>query len=222
MGTRIIAEAGSTHMGKWEYCKEILDRCADLRIDAVKFQLFPNEEQFTKSGNVWMPPDLYLECVDYGQDQGVGVAASVFGENEFEFLIKTNPPFVKIAYSQKHRADWTTESLSHGIETIVSCDVMTDKQLPRGVTKLFCIPQYPVYFNICFDTLFPRFDGFSDHTLGFDQTLEAIHAGAQIIEKHIKLNHADVVCPDSYFALGMGDFAAFVACVRQIEKGGSL
>ncbi len=221
MPTRIIAEVGSTHMGKWDYCREAIDRCADLNIDAIKFQLFPNEERFTASGNVWMPPDLYLRCVEYSHEQRLQCSASVFGADEFDFLLKTKPPFVKFAFSQKDQTPFISEALSQDIETIVSCDIMTDKLVPHGTTKLFCIPQYPVYFNISFDEIFPRFDGFSDHSLGFNQTLEAVASGAKIVEKHITLNHTDIDCPDSFFALRPGDFSAMVHAIKLIDRKAS-
>ena len=220
MPTRIIAELGSTTLSKWVYCKEAIDRCAELGVDAVKFQLFPNLEKFTKSGNVWMPPELYLQCAEYGAEQGIGIAASVFGPDEFDFLIKTDPAFVKFAYSMQSSRGDILETLTNGIEAIVSCDVMTDKAVPYGATKLFCIPQYPVYYQICFDEIFPRFDGFSSHTLGFEQDLNAIAAGAKTIEKHITLSHGDINVPDSHFALPMGDFASLMASIEQFRKDG--
>ena len=68
-------------------------------------------------------------------------------------------------------------------------------------TKIFfCLfLDYPVHFEPNFDHLFPRFKGFSDHTLGYAQTIRAIEAGAQIIEKHFTLDHKDIECPDFLF-----------------------
>lgn len=159
-----------------------------------------------------------MQSVEYAEEQGIDCSASVFGEDEFEFLIKTNPTFMKFAYSQNHQSGWVSEAIERGINAIVSCDVMSDMRVPKKATKLFCVPQYPVYFEICFDELFPRFDGFSDHTMGYQQTISAVIAGAKIIEKHIKLNHSDVVCPDSFFALGPGDLAAMVSEIRRVQE----
>jgi N,N'-diacetyllegionaminate synthase len=216
MSIRIIAEVGSTHMGKIEYAKEAVDRCIDLGVDAIKFQLFPNSEDFTKSGNVWLSPDMYLEIVDYADNQ-IDVTASVFDEDSYRFLLKTKPPFIKFAYSQNRRWNWIDDTLENGIEAVVSCDIMSDRKVAPEATKLFCVPRYPVYEKLVFDELFPRFDGFSDHTLGYAQTLEAVLEGAKIIEKHMTLNHSDIVCPDSYFALRPAELAGMVASIRRIE-----
>lgn len=218
MSVRIIAEVGSTHMGKWVYCKEALDRCNELGVDAVKFQLFPNTDKFTSLGNIWMPKDLYLQSKEYGDEIGIQVSASVFGPEELTFLLSTNPEFVKFAYSMKQSYFDIQTAQTFGTEAIVSCDVMSDADIPANCTKLFCIPQYPVYSQVSFEGIFPRFQGFSDHTLGFNQTLEAILAGATTIEKHITLNHSDIQCPDSRFALPIADFATFIARVAQMER----
>jgi len=216
---RIIAEVGSTHGGRLELCKRAVDICVELKVDAVKFQLFPNKAPFVGSGNVWLPPDIFLETVEYAHEQNMQCSASVFDEDSFEFLLSTSPDFIKFAYSKKDRLDWIKDTLSNGYEAIVSCDVMTEASLPKhaNLKKLLCIPQYPVYFQVAFDALFPRFDGFSDHTLGFEQSLLAMDAGAKILEKHIKLSANDSSCPDSHFSLSPAELATMVAHIRRKE-----
>lgn len=143
----------------------------------------------------------------------------MFDEESLEFLIKTHPPFIKIAYSKKNEAGWIKRIFQEEIEPIVSCDIMSIDDVSAVATRLYCIPKYPIPYMICFDNLFPRFHGFSDHSLGFDQTLEAIYAGAKIIEKHVTLIKPDIFCPDSRFALPINEFISMTQCVRQIEKG---
>lgn len=217
MPTRVIAEIGSTHARDIKRVKKFIDLCAELKVDAVKFQLFSEHSIFAKN-NVWLPPDLYMEILEYCRDQYLDCSASVFDEDSFEFLLLTEPPFVKFAYSQRDKTDWIKEVINHGIEAIVSCDCMSDRLIPFEATKLFCIAQYPVYFQINFDELFPRFDGFSDHTLGFEQTLNAVSAGAKIIEKHVRCTSKPDSCADSAFALGPAEFASMVANIRKLER----
>jgi sialic acid synthase SpsE len=66
--------------------------------------------------------------------------------------------------------------------------------------SFYCIPEYPVRYQVDFEGLFPMFDGLSDHTLGFRQTIRAAEMGAQFIEKHFQGNW-DSSCPDGCFAL---------------------
>jgi sialic acid synthase SpsE len=206
MSVRLIAELGSCHMGKLERIIEAINICKETRIDALKLQLFPNTAPYVPT-NVYLPFEMFLEAKRYGDEIGVPVSASVFDEESFRKLLVCQPKFIKFAYGKKDQQDWIRTSLTAGIETIVSCDVMTDHAVPEKVTKLYCIPEYPVRYEVNFDELFPRFDGFSDHTLGLRQTKRAIEAGAQIIEKHVRLGYEDETCPDAFFAVNIGEFA---------------
>lgn len=220
MKVRLVAEAGSTHNGKLAYAKELVDRCQEAGFDAIKFQLFPNAKPYVGTGNVWLPPDLYLEIAEYAKDQEMDCTASVFDADSFEFLLKQRPSFIKFAYSQKERHPWINACVNENVEAVVSCDVMTDRLVSHEATKLFCVPQYPVYSKLSFEGIFPRFHGFSDHTMGYEQTLEAVIDGAMMIEKHVTLNHEDIYCPDSYFALRPAEFISMCAAIRRLDIQG--
>ncbi len=69
------------------------------------------------------------------------------------------------------------------------------------MTSLYCIPEYPVRYHVDFESIFPRFDGFSSHCLGIEQDMNAVSAGAQVLEKHFTLDRDDIRCPDHNFAL---------------------
>lgn len=212
---RIIAEVGSTHLSRKDLIKEGIERLADADVDAIKFQLFPNLEKYTKSGNVWLSPDLFYYAVEVARHNGMDISASVFGQDELEVLLKIDPKWVKFAYSKKEDEVGIRTVIHEGIEAIVSCDVMSDQRVPKHATKLFCIPSYPIYYPVRFEGIFPRFDGFSDHTMGFDITLDSVAQGAKIIEKHVKL--VDSGCPDCAFALNVKDFGAMVSAIRRID-----
>lgn len=199
---RLIAELGSCHMGSLARIKEAIDRCQTAGIDDLKVQLFPADGKFTAGGNVWLDPEIFMEALAYAQTKNFSFSASVFDAGSFELLSSTAVKFIKFAYSQKDKYKWF-KNRPAGKELIVSCDVMSDHDMPTWATKLYCIPEYPVRYEICFDELFPRFDGFSDHTMGTRQTKRAIAAGAKVIEKHVKLGYADEVCPDARFAVSI-------------------
>lgn len=208
MSIKIIAEVGSTHMGKIERIKEAIDRCKAVgTISALKLQLFPNSTVYLSVGNVWLSQEIFKEAFAYGKEVGLPVTASVFDMESYYFLRNLQPDFIKFAYSQKNQW-WIKDCLDHNFEALVSCDVMTDRLVDPRATKLYCIPEYPVRYEVNFDSLFPRFDGFSDHTLGIRQTQRAIDAGAKIIEKHVRLGYSDEICPDAYFAIPIEELGA--------------
>jgi len=203
---RLIAELGSCHMGKLDRIKEAVDRCKESGIDALKLQLFPNEAPYVPT-NIHLSQNMFQRAFEYGKSVGLPVSASVFDMDSLIFLQNLNPEFIKLSFSKKHYADiseeinWVESMHLKGIEAIVSCDVMSDHKISATATKLYCIPEYPVRYEISFDELFPRFDGFSDHTLGIRQTKRAIDAGAKLVEKHVKLGYEDETCPDSRFSV---------------------
>lgn len=216
MSTRIIAELGSCHNSKLDRIKEAIDKAKALDLYAIKLQLFPNDEKYTSCGNVYLSPELFTEAYRYGESVGMPVTASTFDMWSYYFLRTFNPLFIKFSYGKKEERHLIEDSLSYKIETIVSCDVMTSHLVPKEVVKLYCVPEYPVRFELAFDDLFNgdniygykgSFDGFSDHTLGTRQTQRAIDAGAQFIEKHVKLGYDDETCPDARFAINIQDLA---------------
>lgn len=200
---RIIAELGSCHMGKPERIKEAVDICKDLNLE-LKLQLFPDEAPYVPT-NIHLPIPDFLTALIHAEKQGVKLSASCFDPVSFLVLKNCSVDWIKFAYSKKNQVEWISETIALGKEAIVSCDVMTDHFVPKEATKLYCIPEYPVRYHVAFDKLFPRFDGFSDHTLGIRQTQNAIDAGAQIIEKHVRLGYEDETCPDAFFAVNIRD-----------------
>lgn len=210
---RVIAEVGSTHMGKMSHCIESIQRAKDAGAWAVKFQLFPNEEKFTKSGNVYLSFEYFKECVEFSEKIGIACSASVFSPELLKRLLEIKPPFIKFAYSQNELID-SLKGLSIASEIIVSTDHLGLSEKIRTFTKLLCIPQYPVYSQLCFDECFPPFDGFSDHTLGINQSIEAARNGATIIEKHVTLRGAQ--CPDAKFAISYDELKNLVRAVEKL------
>lgn len=217
VGTRFIAEVGSSHLGDIARMFQFVERAKELNLDAVKFQLFPNRPPYIGTdlapdvrllnGNVWLDPILFKMAYAHGEAIGIPVSASVFDEESFKFLLDLKPKFIKFSYSKKDQVDWINQTIDAGIEAIVSCDIMTDKMVPNAATKLYCIPEYPVRYQVDFSEIFPRFTGFSDHTLGTNQTMYAACVGAKVIEKHVKLNSYDFNCPDDMFAVTIEEFA---------------
>ena len=200
---RIIAELGSCHMGSLERILTVIDSLEGTGID-LKLQLFPDKAPYTPT-NIYLPQDMFTKAFFYARGKGVNLSASVFDKESFEFLLEHRPTFIKFAYSKKEQVEWVEETLSNKIEAIVSCDIMTDSKVPKEATKLYCIPEYPVRYEVNFDELFPRFFGFSDHTLGFRQTQKALETGAKLIEKHVRIGLNDETCPDAFFAVKVFD-----------------
>ena len=190
---KIIADIGSCHMAKLEYCKEAIDLASNTGCWAIKFQLFKGEE-FTKNGNIELPREWWGELVEYAKDRII-IFASCFDVEAIDLIRKTGP-YIKIPYSKRFEWGWLNQK-----DVFVSCSPSEAHKF-TGFKRLFCIPEYPVLYKVDFNILRQyKFIGFSDHTVGYEQTLEAVKHGAKYIEKHITLDHSDINCPDHYFSL---------------------
>jgi sialic acid synthase SpsE len=218
--TRIIAELGSCHLGREDIGRELIDEAAKAGCWAVKFQLFPDNEMYVaKAGNIWLDPLLYLKLQDYARSKGLLCGASAFDERNFEFLLnEAKPDFYKFAFSKKAEKQQINIAVATGKPVFVSCDIMTQHLVPRGATTLYCIPEYPIRYDVSFLGIFPRFSGFSDHTLGSGQSVLAIYNGADYLEKHMKLERQLTECPDALFAINPKEMT-FICSTGSFEIG---
>lgn len=217
--TYICAEVGSTHNGYLSYAKELVDICANIGCDAVKFQLFDKDSEYAKV-NIPVPYYWMYELKEYGikKNYPITITASVFDKKALEVLLELGVPWVKFAYSQSDKWEWQAEVCNAGKKAFVSSDCMTRAKVlkNKSVVNLYCIPEYPITKLVSFEDVFDEYDydGFSDHTLGYAQTIKAVQAGAEFIEKHITLPYNDVTCPDSFFALKPKKFEDMVKTIR--------
>jgi len=198
--TLLIGDPGSTHCGDVEIAHELVRVGKECGLDMVKFQLFPNDIRYTKCGNIPLDYSEFTDLVEYGNDLGICVFASVFNATAYKTVAKRCKA-VKFSY-KSCMSTWIPQAVQDFKPdyVFVSGDVMN--QPPEFVQRLYCIPEYPVRYKIDFDGIFSRFDGFSDHTLGVTQSIEAIRCGAKVIEKHYRLDRGECdKVPDGAFAL---------------------
>jgi sialic acid synthase SpsE len=210
MSVKVITDPGSCHMAKKDYAIEHIKVAKDCGADAVKFQLFKD-----KPPNIELPREWFLDLVDYGRKTGIEVFASAFDTEAEDLMWLAGCKSVKFAYKYKYG------KISYPFETVyASFDVMNlPKSLPTNFKTFYVIPEYPVKYEISFDGIFPRFDGFSDHTLSYRQTLKAVKSGATIIEKHFCIDKEDIHCPDADFAIHPQELCKMVKEIRSMSCG---
>ncbi len=204
----IIADPGSTWMGKKKYGCELIDVAKEAKCDAIKFQLFEGEA-YRQSGNIELPMDLFTEFYQYGKQIGFPVTASVFDAKRLEFLMTKEVHHIKFGYSQRYEKS-IQGLLKTGYRVVVTLNYWDSFQIENNpqLIKLYTQIEegktcYPALKENNFEGLFPHiFQGFSDHSLGNLQAQKAVQDGAMWIEKHLTLDYNDCLdCPDSKFAL---------------------
>lgn len=196
-----IAEFGSCHLNKKEYIQEFIEKALEAGADSVKFQLFPNEPHWIGSGNVYLERKNFEYAMSLAPNQ---VSASVFDEDSLHYLISLKPKFIKFAFSKRQEWNWFQKCIESEIGIILTTTIW-DKT-PINAIKLTTAYQnnetlYPNPYMMDFSGLFPEyFQGYSDHSIGWHNAHQAKLAGAQVIEKHLKLDKPDILCPDAVFA----------------------
>lgn len=205
-GMKTILDIGSTHVNDKGKIKKVIDVIAQKRNHALKFQLFPDKPEYTKSGNIVLKKHMFEWAYQYGKDVGVEVSASVFGKEESDFLKQFNPPWVKFGYSMKHDPlieEW------EGTETIVTSDLMTILDVPRfhDVKHMWTYTihgqtVYPVHAHIRLLGITKEsgglYEGFSNH--GMIPHLESF-VWLKYYEYHIRPDNKKDTCPDAIFAV---------------------
>lgn len=201
----VVADIGSCHMGRLDYALESIDVAKECGVDFVKFQLFPNSERYTCNGNIPMSWNLFHQCWEHSKNVGIPISASIFSWGMLDKLVKLPVSFIKFAYSVGYKQEWidfATTYQGNRPRIVVTSDIMNVHNIPEWCIRLFTVPnQYPVYHPIRWEGIFDRFDGFSDHTLGIEESIRAVQAGCKWLEKHFSLDRADILCPDHAFAL---------------------
>lgn len=191
----VIAEIGSTHDGISSECFKAIDNAKRAGIGYVKFQLL--EKQHLGYGNVPFDKRILPDLIEYGRNIGIEVFASCWSISSVKYLSDCGAKICKFS------CDFRDIHLIENAKKLFDVVILSSTEcLVGGFVNLFCVPEYPVVGNVCFDGLFKpgKFDGFSDHTVGIKQSKNAIRVGAKIIEKHV-LQHNGSQCPDAKFAV---------------------
>ena len=221
----LIGDVGSCHMGDRNRALRLAWCGLEAGLDAVKFQLLTDAQ--LRGGNIGLDWDFLPTIRDQIDGLACRVFASAFDHAGVRFLAQHGFRDIKFAYSQWALfTELVKGSELAGFDRIyVSSDPMRPDaramRLPRrDLRLLYCIPEYPVRYRVDFEGLFggirPRFDGFSSHCLGIEQDLEAVRAGARILEVHFTLDDPMIDCPDHGFALRPAQLKELVERVRAL------
>jgi len=197
--TKIIAECGSCHDGEKKKALELIEIAKECGADAVKFQLLTDVE--VKRGNIELNWSWFPDLMTHGDRLGIEVFASVFNIDGIKWLKKCGCKSIKFSYGRQQEAylERVDPNSYNSFDNIyVSTDVMGETLI--HCINLYCIPLYPVPYIVDFENIFPKFDGFSSHTLGIQQDMKAIDMGAKYIEKHFQ-GSWNSQCPDAKFAI---------------------
>jgi sialic acid synthase SpsE len=206
----ITADPGSCHGGNYCYAVDLIKMAKYCGADAIKFQLF----KYATNGNIPLPYERWPNLVDEANKINIPIYASCFDHDAVELLYNTQCHSVKIAYScRNYIHEILGKEINYFDKILVSGGMLDKRPEIENLIWYYCIPEYPVSYLPDFDGRFPKFDGFSDYTVGTNAAVNAVKRGAKYLEKHIRLDK-EVNCPDYRFALGPNDFYHYCKEVR--------
>lgn len=215
---KVIVDPGSCHYRQYRHCISLIEAAKFAGADAIKFQMFKNLPPNIALPYEWMP-----ELIEFGRDIDIEVFASVWDQEGYDVLKECGCKSIKFSYSQRN-----SSLLEQAISDFENIYTSNDVIYPNiwgsiiNIVQLYCVPEYPVKRFIDFKGKFDdngsnNFDGFSDHTLGFNQTLSAVRNGAKVIEKHFQLNGLPPMCPDATFALKYNKLKKMIIAIRRVK-----
>lgn len=233
--TKIVAEAGLNHNGDFSQAKEMIRVAKECGAHVVKFQYFDvdvmclNRDDFSNYDRLkrlcprpqWIPL-LKKEC----DRVGIEFACTPF----CEYSAQDIAPFVKsfkVASPEVCNTVFVSKLASYGKPLILSTGKATQNELDyifRAITDnvvlLYCVSKYPaVASDYDLDMIAKLCDryhvpvGLSDHTQDILLSIEAIRAGACMVERHFKIEED---CIDSAVSLNPSQLKELcgVACHR--------
>lgn len=239
--TYIIAEVGINHAGSLDKAKKYIESAAKSGADAVKFQTYQTEKRTFKGSPIWdilkqceLPLDAFVELRDLANQCEIDFFSTPFDEESVDFLHKLNIPLYKIASFDVPNIPLLRKTAQTGKPIVMSVGMANIDEISKAydvileegsrVALLHCISAYPTDpedANLrAIDRLYEKFDcviGQSDHTNDIEVPILAVAAGAQILEKHYKLDDTDD-CPDSPVSITEQQMYEMVQRVRMTEK----
>lgn len=212
----LTLDIGSTHGGTDAGMAMHIAECARRPQVLLKAQLFTGSY---KGPNTVLPRDVYERAWRKSKDLGLRLYASVFDLENLLWLSRLDDSIVKLSYGM--RKDLYQAAVDHYRHVVISIPYTEAcVQYPDNVTRMLCIPEYPVMYDIRHDLIdWTMYDGFSSHLIGIDEDLKIISRASDmgmnefLLEKHVRLN-GKTSCPDATFAITWDDVDRLLQAIR--------
>ena len=240
--TYIIAEIGINHRGDINIAKQLIDSAVRSGVDAVKFQTYITEQRAPKGNDevfkilkdLELPFEAFKELKDYAKQYDVDFFSTPFDKESVDYLESIGMDLYKIASFDIVNHQLLREVAKTGKPVIMSVGMSNLNEIEEAynilkngtnnIAILHCISSYPTIekdsnlSNIY--KIQKQYDciiGQSDHTNDIKVPIYAAAAGAQILEKHFKIDD-DFECVDAPVSITEIQMKKMVEKVRDLEK----
>jgi len=240
--TYVIAEIGINHGGNLDTAFKLIDSAVKTGCDAVKFQTYLTEQRAPKGNqdifNILKKCELPLEdfekLKEHTNGYGIDFFSTPFDHESVEFLESIGTDLYKVAsfdvvnkkLLRKLAKTGKTIIMSVGMANIDEVREAYDVIMVNNsnLAILHCVSAYPTEerdahlgaIHVLQDEFTNCVIGHSDHTAGIKVPLYAVATGAQIIEKHYKIDD-EMNCIDAAVSISEANMSKLVDEIRLLE-----
>jgi len=237
----VIAEIGINHGGDMDCAKQLIDSAARTGADAVKFQTYITEKRVTADSPIFdilkkceLPFEVFGELKDHADNNGIEFFSTPFDDESIDLLESIDVGIYKVASFDVVNHSLLNKISSTGKTVIMSVGMSSLDEIrnayeilsakTNNIALLHCISAYPTNEEdanlFAINKLKDSFDciiGQSDHTNDIQVPLYAVANGAQVIEKHYRINDG-MDCIDAPVSITEEQMTQMVKEIRRLEK----
>lgn len=232
---RAAKKAGADAVKIQTYTADTITLNCDADDFKVKGTLWDGRTLYNLYQEAFTPWEWHKAIFDEANKCGLICFSTPFDKSAVDFLEELGNPIMKIASFEITDIPLIEYAAKKGRPMIISTGIAMPEDIELAVktckkagnddiTLLKCTSSYPAPIEDA--NLMTMLDmkqrygvkvGLSDHTMGYDVAAAAVALGATVVEKHFILDRA-IGGPDAAFSMEIGEFAAMVKSIRNVEK----
>jgi len=236
-----IAEIGINHGGDLDKAKSLIDSAVRAGADSVKFQTNLTEKRVPKDSPIFdilkqceLPFDAFEKLKNHAEAQNIEFFSTPFDEESVQCLEDIGVKLYKIASFDVLNHKLLKRISKTGKTVIMSVGMANLHEIQNAynilkektdrIVILHCVSAYPTDekdANLAvIERLKSEFDcviGQSDHTNDIQVPLYAAAMGAQILEKHYKIDN-EMDCVDSPVSITEEQMLRFTYQLNKLDK----
>ena len=232
---RAAKEAGADAVKIQTYTADTITLNCDADDFKVKGTLWDGRTLYDLYQEAYTPWEWHQAIFDEAKKCGLVCFSTPFDKTAVDFLEDLGNPIMKIASFEITDIPLIEYAAKKGKPMVISTGIAMPEDIELAVktckeagnndiTLLKCTSSYPAPIEdanlMTMVDMKERYGvkvGLSDHTMGYDVAVAAVALGATLVEKHFILDRS-IGGPDAAFSMVIGEFAAMVKSIRNVEK----
>lgn len=232
---RAAKEAGADAVKIQTYTADTITLNCDSDDFKVKGTLWDGRTLYDLYQEAYTPWEWHQAIFDEAKKCGLICFSTPFDKTAVDFLEDLGNPIMKIASFEITDIPLIEYAAKKGKPMVISTGIAMPEDIELAVktcknvgnddvTLLKCTSSYPAPIEdanlMTMVDMKERYGvkvGLSDHTMGYDVAVAAVALGATLVEKHFILDRS-IGGPDAAFSMKIGEFAAMVKSIRNVEK----